>query len=49
MFVGHILHCHKNLATENRTIRICGYQDSVGGVLKLLNVDNSIHMEKDPV
>jgi anti-anti-sigma factor len=49
MFVGHILHCHKFLATENRTIRICGYQDSVGEILKLLNVDNSIHMEKDPI
>jgi anti-anti-sigma regulatory factor len=49
LFVGHILHCHKNLAAENRTIRICGYQDSVGDILKLLNVDNSIQMEKDPL
>jgi anti-anti-sigma regulatory factor len=49
MFVGHILHCQKNLATENRTIRIFGYQDSVGAILKLLNVNNSIQMEKDPI
>lgn len=49
MFVGHILHCHKNLAAENRTIRICGYQESVGDILKLLNVDNTIQMEKDPL
>ena len=48
LFVGHILHCHKNLAAENRTIRICGYQESVGDILKLLNVDNTIQMEKDP-
>jgi anti-anti-sigma factor len=49
MFVGHILHCHKNLASENRSIRICGYQDSVGEILKLLNVSNSIQMEKNPL
>jgi len=49
MFVGHILHCHKNLAAENRTIRICGYQDSVGEILKLLNVNSSIHMQKDQI
>jgi len=47
LFIGHILHCHKRLAAEYRTIRICGYQDSVGEILKLLNVDKSIHMEKD--
>jgi hypothetical protein len=47
--VGHILHSHKNLAAENRTIRVCGYQDSVGDILKLLNVDNTIQMEKDPI
>jgi anti-anti-sigma factor len=49
LFVGHILHCHKNLAAENRTIRVCGYQDSVGEILKLLNVDNTIQMEKQPI
>jgi anti-anti-sigma factor len=49
LFVGHILHCHKNLAAENRTIRICGYQDSVGEILKLLNVDNTLQMTKNPV
>jgi anti-anti-sigma factor len=49
LFVGHILHCHKNLAAENRTIRICGYQDSVGEILKLLNVDNAIQMEKESI
>lgn len=49
LFVGHILHCHKNLAAENRSIRICGYQDSVGDILKLLNVSNTIQMEKDPI
>jgi anti-anti-sigma regulatory factor len=49
LFVGHILHCHKNLVAENRTIRICGYQDSVGEILKLLNVDNTLQMEKDPL
>jgi anti-anti-sigma regulatory factor len=49
LFVGHILHCHKNLSAENRTIRVCGYQDSVGEILKLLNVDNTIQMEKEPI
>jgi anti-anti-sigma factor len=49
LFVGHILHCHKNLAAENRTIRVCGYQDSVGEILKLLNVDNTIQMEKESI
>jgi len=49
LFVGHILHCHKNLAAENRTVRICGYQESVGEILKLLNVANTIQMEKDPI
>jgi anti-anti-sigma factor len=49
LFVGHILHCHKNLAPENRTVRICGYQDSVGDILRLLNVDKAIHMDKDPL
>lgn len=49
LFVGHILHCHKNLSAENRTIRVCGYQDSVGEILKLLNVDNTIQMEKEQV
>jgi anti-anti-sigma regulatory factor len=49
LFVGHILHCHKNLAVENRTIRVCGYQDSVGEILKLLNVDRTIQMEKEPI
>jgi anti-anti-sigma regulatory factor len=49
LFVGHILHCHKNLAYENRTIRICGYQDSVGEILKLLDVDNTIQMQKEPI
>jgi anti-anti-sigma factor len=49
LFVGHILHCHKNLAAENRTIRVCGYQDSVGEILKLLNVDSTIQMEKEPI
>ncbi len=49
LFVGHILYCHKNLAAENRTIRICGYQDSVGEILKLLNVYNTIQMEKEPI
>ena len=47
--MGHILHCHKNLSAENRTIRIRGYQDSVGEILKLLNVDNTIQMEREPV
>jgi len=49
IFVGHILHCHKNLVSENRTIRICGYKDSVGEILKMLNVNNSIQMERDPI
>jgi anti-anti-sigma regulatory factor len=49
LFVGHILHCHKNLAAENRTIRVCGYQDSVGEILKLLNVDSAIQMLKEPI
>ena len=49
LFVGHILHCHKNISAENRTIRVCGYQDSVGEILKLLNVDNTIQMEKEPI
>jgi anti-anti-sigma factor len=49
MFVGHILHCHKNLSIENRAIRICGYQDSVGEILKLLNLNNTIQMERDPI
>jgi anti-anti-sigma factor len=49
LFVGHILHCHKDLSAENRTIRICGYQDSVGEILNLLNVDNTIQMEKEPI
>ena len=49
LFVGHILHCHKNLAAENRTIRVCGYQDSVGEILKLLNVDKTIQMQKEPI
>ena len=49
LFVGHILHCHKNLVAENRAIRICGYQESVGSILKLLNVDNTIQMEKDAI
>ena len=49
LFVGHILHCHKKLAAENRTIRICGYQESVGDILTLLNVDNTIQMEKEPI
>jgi anti-anti-sigma factor len=49
LFVGHILHCHKKISSANRTIRVCGYQDSVGEILKLLNVDNTIQMEKEPV
>jgi len=49
LFVGHILHCHKNMAAENRTIRICGYQEPVGDILTLLNVDNTIQMEKEPI
>jgi anti-anti-sigma factor len=49
LFVGHILHYHKILAAANRTIRICGYQDSVGEILTMLNVNNSIQMEKDPI
>jgi anti-anti-sigma factor len=47
LFIGHILHSHKNLTSQNRQIRICGYQPSVGDILKLLNVDKSIHMEQD--
>jgi anti-anti-sigma factor len=49
LFVGHILHCHKKLSAENRIIRICGFQESVGNILTLLNVDNTIQIEKDPL
>ena len=46
LFVGHILNYHKQLAAEARTLRICGYQDSVEEVLRLLNVDKTIDMDK---
>jgi anti-anti-sigma regulatory factor len=49
LFVGHILHCQKNLVPDNRTIRICGYQDSVGEILKLLNVNSTIQMDREPL
>jgi anti-anti-sigma factor len=49
LFIGHILQSHKALAPQNRQIRICGYQDSVGDILKMLNVDKSIHIEQDRV
>jgi anti-anti-sigma regulatory factor len=47
LFVGHILNCHQHLTAENRTLRICGYHDSVGEVLTLLNVDKTIRMDEE--
>lgn len=49
LFIGHILHSHRNLASQNRQVRICGYQAPVGDILKLLNVDKSIHMDQDSI
>lgn len=49
LFIGHILQSHKNLVTQNRQIRICGYQDAVGSILKMLNVDKSIQVDQDPL
>jgi anti-anti-sigma factor len=46
LFVGHILNCHKHLTAENRNLRICGYTDPVEEVLRLLNVDKTIPMDK---
>lgn len=48
LFIGHILNSHKHLALHNRQIRIRGYQDAVGNIFKMLNVDKSIHMQQDP-
>lgn len=48
LFIGHILSSHKNLALQNRQVRIRGYQDSVGEIFRMLNVNKSIHMEQDP-
>lgn len=47
LFVGHILNSHKRLAGENRSIRLCGYQEPVEEVLRLLNVDKTIRMQKE--
>ncbi len=49
LFIGHILQCHKNLALQNRVIRICGYPDSVGDIMRMLNVHDAIQMVKEPV
>lgn len=49
LFVGHILHCHQNMVSENKAIRICGYQEAVGEILKLLKVADTIPMNRDPI
>ena len=49
LFVGHILHCHQNMASAKKTIRICGYKEAVGEILKLLKVADTIQMHKDPI
>lgn len=46
LFVGHLLSSHKLLAAENRSLRICGYQAPVEEILRLLNVDKTIPMDK---
>jgi len=45
LFVGHILQTHLKLDTQNRQIRICGYQEPVGDILKMLNVDKTVHIQ----
>jgi anti-anti-sigma factor len=47
LFVGHLLNCHRSLKSENRSLRICGYQNPVEEILTLLNVHKIIPMDKE--
>ena len=49
LFIGHILQAHAALSPTNRQVRICGYQDSVGDILRMLGVEKTVPVQKEPL